>query len=331
MYPGIGELLVRNNTTKSTWNLFYQEKPSFPDDAHGVAANSGCSESRSSPLDVLTNVSLSSSELNSERILSIFNDLYQMHRETPCDYKSIMEHPSFEPLCDEVIEKLGEIPNPGDLVSMVKTLVYMNLPLDTRIAERVLSKILVRSCALDLNEIILLSNLLRKSTETRPKSEYSRKLEVVLPLVYQIKYMDSVSDGNHLQLSKILQFMSYYPDRFSGKAQNGIIAALIRNEHNFDVTSVRYILRSMKKLPYHSSEARLLIKNAVNSLDRQDLDEKDVNFIDWVLQQFEYGLELYGSRIFEKITDFCVERELPVERCFSLLQTFNRKVSDFGS
>lgn len=285
------------------------------------------SELNNGPLDILNDNYLFKNELTNQTILTIFDNLYKKYREQSYDVNVILAHPAWHLICDQTIEKIHMIPKPGDLISMFKTLVYLNVPIETEICQKMLSCILSRSCALQLEQILFLSFLLKKSRHDRSKSRIVTKLKIVLPMIYQIVYMENILQYNCLQLSNILQFIAFNSDRFSLKAKTGIVHALLSHKMEFDVVSAKRIIQSLSKFPYHSLEMKLLLKSALNALHQHEIDEKVIDVVMSALDAFDEDVSFYGREIFEKFVAVLLEKNVDVTRLLALLNGFNHNVS----
>lgn len=281
-------------------------------------------------IDVLLN-SLANTKLNGQNISIVFDDLYKKYRENPCEKSYILSHSVWHVICDETVKNLSQIPRPNDLndiqMTIFKTLLYLEVPLNAGITKKILSSILSRLCALDLNSLLYLAHITNGIAIDQAKTDSLVTLKRILPMVFQIRYLDSVSNDDCEKLSSILEFISHYPHRFSLKTKNRIFDAILSNDSNLDNRSAINIIVALSRFPYQTMEMKIILKNAMQSLSKQSIGLKDIDVITSVIRKFDHDIGLYGREIFEKMVDISIEGNANVPRLLELLKICNLNVS----
>lgn len=266
---------------------------------------------------------------SSESLLTAYNDLHTKQRENPFSIDKTLASSSFQRLCTETLQTINRFSNPGHLVTILGTLICLRVPPEHALFKTV-SEVLIKRCyALELAGILHLSHLLYKlEREHRVVLNRTlRKLGRILPMIYQIKFMDQIDHENCSQLTNILQFISSHPERFSSKAHNLAIASLRYHGSSFEHYNAKKIIDSLSRLPHCTNEIESLFKNVMESLAEQSLDVNGINSIVARLPAFLFDTVQYSGNTFEKFVNTIIAEDGNGRIAGNVLGNFNLIVS----
>lgn len=267
------------------------------------------------PLEVLELIPSDKNALSSKDLSGIFNDLQRTQTLNPCDLSTIQNHRNFPILCESTKQTLAANCNLSstDVVAILRIVQQLGLPVDHYLTRSILSVILQQVFALTLHDVFTLEKLLRGVDDKLPSNEM-RKLLLILPMVYQVNYMDRINYDDVDELCATLDFMANNFERLSRRAISGVVTSLRISGAHIKPQHAIQIITALTNLKYINAHIEPLLRKCVDVASNAKLAPKEIFCLLAFLNQSKLSVDRCDQQFLKK----CVQR-LIQEDCEILL------------
>lgn len=282
------------------------------------------------PLEVLELIPSDTSTLSSKDLSGIFNDLQRTQLQNPCDLSTIHNHPNFSILCESAKYTLASNRNLSstNLISMLRIVQQLGLPTDHYLTQSILSAILQQVFALTLHDIFTLEKLLRGTDDKLPSNELHGKLLLVLPMVYQLIFMDRINYENVDELCATLHFMANNFERLSRRAIPGVVTSLRMSGAHIKPKQAIQIIAALSNLKYVNAHIEPLLKKCVHLAADAHLSPKEIFLLLNFLNKSKLSVDCCDEQFFEKCVQTLILDDCDVVLACAIGKILAELVSD---
>lgn len=281
------------------------------------------------PLEVLELLPNEMNALSSSDISGIFNDLQRTQILNPCDLSTIQNHRNFPILCESTKNNLASNCNLSstNLVAILRIVQQLGLPAEHDLTQSILRVILQQVFALTLHDIFTLEKLLRGADEKKTSNELHEKLLLVLPMVYQVNYMDRINYEDVDELCATLQFMANNFERLSRRAISGVVTSLRMSGAQIKPKQAIQIIAALSNLKYINAHIEPLLKKCVHVMVDASLAPKDIFLLLNFLNRSKLSVDRCDKQFLEKCVQKLIEEDCDVSLACSIGKILGELVS----
>lgn len=278
------------------------------------------------PLDVLELIPHEPNALSSKDISGIFYDLQRTHAQNPCELKAIENHRNFSILCESTKENLASVQTKSstNLVAILKTVQGLGMSVKHDLTQSILCAILHQVSALTLDDIFTLDQLVRESYNKRRPNALHLKLQLILPMVYQINYLDRLDYEDVNKLCSSLNFIANNFERISRRSVSSVVTSLRMSGSNITQKHAIRIMSSLSKLKYINAHIEPLLKKCIQVVSDASLAPDEIKTLLICLNQFDISKDRFNEEFWEK----CVSRVIQDDCDVALACFIHRKFSE---
>lgn len=240
------------------------------------------------PLEVLDRLKLNTppNGLTLTEISGVIHDLQQTHTQNPCELSIIESHRSFSILCDSLKDTTISISESGSLVALLKSVLEIGLSTNHPLTRSILTRIWYQATTLTLDDIFQLDKLIRSSYNEHDPNIMHQKLLMILPMVYQVNYLEELDYEDVDALCNSLDFVANNYNQISRRAISGIVTSLRLNGQYMHLEHAMQIITSLSRLPYIISHIDPLLKKCSDIFANEPLTKAQAVHLLNIVDQF---------------------------------------------
>lgn len=261
-------------------------------------------------------------------ISTIFNDLQRTHSQNPCEWSDIQNHRNFPMLCESTKQRLKHTSLPTNYVAILRTVQQLGLPVEHELTRSILRAILRQVSAMPLEDIFTLDRLVRESYNERSPNDLHEKLLLILPMVYQINYLDQIDYENLDELCSSLEFIANNFERIAKRAVSGVVTSLRLSGAEITPNYAIRIIASLSKLKFINAHVKPLLLKCIQIVTDAQMTPKEVQVLLNCLSQPNLGLDGFDDKFYKKCVHELIHSDCDVLTAFSIHQKFAELVSD---
>lgn len=212
-------------------------------------------------------------------------------------------------------------------VSILRTVQQLGLPLEHDLTQSILRAILHQVSAMTLEDIFALDRLVRESYNKCSPNELHEQLLLILPMVYQINYLDQIDYENIDELCSSLEFIANNFERIAKRAMSGVVTSLRMSSAEITPYYAIRIIASLSKLKFINDHVNPLLQKCIRIMADAQMTPEEIQLLLNCLNQPNHGVGNFDKRFYNNCVHQLIHSDCGVLTAFSIHEKFAELVS----